>query len=153
MIAGWRQVLGQGYHGGAPPLLDDITDEYEKVDKFLKCLLGHQSKVKDDLKQLLVANLLRHWNETVEIIQKEPKGRYIGEQYKSHPFIANVMNACIYSNVSEDTFKTWVESVRHGFIKRNIISMAKADCEEVGYANISVDGRSFLEVTEANSKQ
>ena len=153
MIAGWRQVLGQGYHGGAPPTLEDITSEVEKVDKFVESLLGHHLHLKDNLKKLFVANILRHWKESVETIQKEPLGRYEGEKYCTHPFIANIEKARIYSNVSIETFNGWVESVRHGFIRRNIISMAKADCEEVGYGNISIDGRSFLEVTESNSKQ
>ena len=33
------------------------------------------------------------------------------------------------------------------------MSMARTECEEVGYANVNIDGRSFLEVTEANSKE
>ena len=97
--------------------------------------------------------MLRHWNETVETIRKEPNGRYTGEKYRSHPFIAQFQKACHYSDVTEETFNGWIEAVRSGFIKRNIISMAKSECEEVGYGNISVDGRAFLEVTESNSKQ
>ena len=67
--------------------------------------------------------------------------------------MSRVYEACYYANISEETFKGWVEVIRHGFIKRNIISMAKIDCEEVGYENANIDGRSFLEVTEANAKQ
>ena len=153
MIAGWRQVLGQGYHGGAPPTFDDVEEERDKIPHFVSSLLGHHLNVKDNIKMLLVANLLRHWNESVELIRKEPKGRYEGEKYQAHPFVSQVKRACYNSNISEATFNRWVENIRKGFIKRNIISMAKADCEEVGNGNVSIDGRSFLEVTEANSKQ
>ena len=153
MIAGWRQVLGQGYHGGFPPTLDDIEDEKEKLDAFVTSWIGHHSSLSKDLQELLVANMLRHWNETVDIIQKEPNGRYVGEMYKNHPYISKVLQACYYSQITPETFKGWREVVRQGFIKRNIMSMARTECEEVGYANVNIDGRSFLEVTEANSKE
>ena len=152
MIAGWRQVLGQGYHGGAPPTLADIVDENEKVDHFVKSLLGHHIYVPNDLKGLLVANILRHWKESIDIIQKEPRGMYSGEKWRVHPFAAQVIKACYNSQITEETFNGWVQVVRNGFIQRNIMSMAKAECEEVGYDNVNIDGRSFLEVSEANSK-
>ena len=96
--------------------------------------------------------MLRHWEETIDIIRKEPSGKYECD-YKNHPFIAKVYLICHYLKISEETFNGWVEVVRHGFIKRNIISMKKSDCEEAGYKNASIDGRSLLEVIEANSKQ
>ena len=153
MIAGWTQVYGQGYHGGVPPTFDDVEEEREKVPHFIASLLGHHLHICPKLKMLLVANLLRHWNETVEIIRKEPKGRYENDKYNAHPFISQVKRACYNSNISDKTFDGWVETIRKGFIRRNIISMDKANCEEVGYGNVSIDGRSFLEVTESNSKQ
>ena len=152
MIAGWTQVMGQGYHGGVPPTLDDIFDEKDKVDKFVQSLLGHHIHIDMDMKKLLVANMLRHWKEIIDVIQKEPKGRFKDEGWKGHPYIAQVLTACYYSNITEEVLDGWVEVVRHGFIQRNILSMAKAECEEVGYENINIDGRSFLEVMEANSK-
>jgi len=152
MIAGWRQVLGQGYHGGAPPTLEDIFDENDKVDNFVLSWLGHNIKIHMELKKLLVANMLRHWKETVDIIKKEPTGRYQDEKWRFHPFVNQVIQACHYNNITEATFNGWVEVVRNGFIQRNIMSMARSECEEVGYDNINIDGRSFLEVTEANSK-
>ena len=153
MIAGWRQVNGQGYHGGAPPTLDDISDEKDKVEKFVDLWLGHNSKVSREIKKLLIANMLRHWNEMVDIIQKEPTGKFAGELCNRHPFINKVNEACAYCDITKETFKGWVEVVRHGFIKRNIITMARSDCDEVGYENVNIDGRTFVDIIQANSKQ
>ena len=81
LIAGWTQVLGQGYHGGTPPILDDIVDESDKVDNFVHQWLGIHIHVDDKIKKLLVANMLRHWEETIDIISKEPSGKYAGGEH------------------------------------------------------------------------
>ena len=52
---------------------------------------------------------------------------------------------CHNCDVSEGAFHSWVNIVREGFIKKNIISMSVTVCEEVGYHNATVDARSFLE--------
>ena len=153
LIAGWRQVLGQGYHGGAPPTLDDIVDESDKVDTFVHQWLGYHQHVDLKLQRLLVANMLRHWEETKDVISKEPSGMYDNGNHVKHPFFAKVIEVCHYSGITEATFNGWVETVRNGFIKRNIVSMTKRQCEQVGYEAAAIDARSFLEVTESNSKQ
>ena len=145
--------MGQGYHGGNPPSLTDILDENDKVDKFVDCLLGHHLYVNKSMKHLLTANILRHWNEFLSIVQKEPRGKYADEKWRFHPFAAQVLRACHNCGITEATFNGWVEVVRHGFIERNVISMAIADCKEIGYDNIQIDSRSFLEATQSNSKQ
>ena len=50
LIAGWRQVLGQGYHGGSPPTLDDIVEEKEKVERFVDQWLGIHVHVNKKMK-------------------------------------------------------------------------------------------------------
>ena len=153
LIAGWTQVLGQGYHGGTPPTLDDIVDESDKVDNFVHQWLGIHIHVDDKIKKLLVANMLRHWEETIDIISKEPSGKYAGGEHSKHPFCVKVIESCYYCEISTAAFNGWVETVRHRFIKSNIVSMSQSFCDEVGYDDITVDGRSFLEVMESNSKQ
>ena len=105
LIAGWRQVLGQGYHGGSPPTLDDIVDERDKVGKFVDQWLGIHVHVDENLKRLLVANMLRHWTETKDIISKEPSGIYDGDDYVKHPFFAKVKEVCHYSGISQAHLK------------------------------------------------
>ena len=82
--------------------------------------------------------MLRHWEEITDIIIKEPSGKYEFD-YKDHPFIAKFYLIYHYLKINEETANGWVEVVRHGFIKRNIILMKKSDCEEVGYKNTSID--------------
>ena len=115
--------------------------------------IGHHQHLDVKLKHFFVANMLRHWDETIAIIQKEPSGQFDGELYHRHPFVSKMHNALMLCNISKETFKGWVKVVKHGFINRNIISMSKQDCEEVGYENIQIDGRSFFDMTANNAKQ
>ena len=88
-------MLGQGYHGGIPPTLDDIVFDNEKLDKFVHMWLGHHTKVSVQMQRFLIANMLRHWDEIVLLIQKEPKGTYRGEDYKKHIFIHKIFEILI----------------------------------------------------------
>ena len=97
--------------------------------------------------------MLRHWSEIENVIQSEPRGKYRGDKVSNHPFFANVKWACQRSQVSPNLFKSWIKDIRKGFICRNIISMDKKHCQEVGYENVSLDARCFIEVIHANSAQ
>ena len=105
------------------------------------------------MQKILVANMLRHWPETVEMIQKEPRGRYEKDKYNNHPFIRKVNKAILHSGITKEIFDEWVKSVRHGFIWQNAISMPKQLLKEIGYKDAFIDARSFLEQQEANTKQ
>ena len=80
MISGWTTVLNQGIHGGNPPNLSAIRTEKEKVFPFVTYLLGRHVHVNEEVQHLIIANLLRHWDETIDVISKEPHGMYIGEK-------------------------------------------------------------------------
>ena len=146
-------MLGQGYHGGIPPTLDDIEDDVEKVEMFVSSWLGHHTKVSVSMQRFLVANMLRHWNETINLIQKEPKGIYSDDNYKKHNFVHKVYDILHNQNISEETFLRWVSSVRHGFIKRNALSMSQEVLGEIGCTDILIDTRSILEQMEMMSTQ
>ena len=146
-------MLGQGYHGGIPPTLEDIEDNVEKVDIFVSNWLGHHTRVSVPMQRFLVANMLRHWHETVDLIQKEPKGIYSDDNYKKHNYVHKIFDILHNINVSEETFLGWVKSVRHGFIKRNALSMSQEVLQEIGYTDIMVDTRSMLEKMEMMSTQ
>ena len=60
----------------------DIEDEKEKVDSFVEMWLGTHTTLPKDLQRYLIANMLRHWKQTVDIIQKEPRKIFEGEKYK-----------------------------------------------------------------------
>ena len=53
MISEWQAVLGQSYHGGAPPTLSNIVDEKDKVRLFVKNWLGHRIYVNQPLQYFL----------------------------------------------------------------------------------------------------
>ena len=129
----------------------DIEDEKEKVDSFVEMWLGTHTTLPTDLQRYLIANMLRHWTQMVEIIQKEPRKIYEGDKYKNHVFVNKVLIICNFLNITDDTFTKWTESVKVGFIRRNAVSMSTDTLKEIGIDKFSIDGHSFLESTEANS--
>ena len=80
------------------------------------------------------------------------KGQFVRKKLYN-PYIAKVNIACHNCDISEGVFQSWVNIVREGFIKKNIIFMSAPMCQEVGYDNATVDGRSFLEKNDTNSKE
>ena len=125
MISGWTAMLNNNIHGGNPPTLNAITTEKDKVAPFVKELLGRHVNVKVDVQELIVANMLRHWDETLKVISNEPNGKYIGERINTHPFVHAVHNAMNINDISMGTLKLWVEEVRRDFITKNIFSMSQ----------------------------
>ena len=83
--------------------------------------------------------MLRCWEETIDIIRQKPSGEYECE-YKDHSFVVKAYLICHYLKISEGAFNIWVEIVRHGFIKRDLILMKKSDYEEIGLNNDSMIG-------------
>ena len=139
MISGWTTVLNQSIHGGNPPNLRDVKTECSKLNDFVNNLIVCHKHIVKEVKELIVANLLRHWDETIDVIRSEPNGKYNGEKFRTHPFVSNVYTALAYSNATPATFKIWVKEIRQAFILKNILSMDKEQCLEVGYDNCCID--------------
>ena len=97
--------------------------------------------------------MLRHWDETVMVIQKEPRGQFFSKNYLDHSYIAKVEMVYHNCDISEGAFQSWVTMVREGFIQKNSISTSTTMCKYVDYHNATVDTRSFLEKNDANSKE
>ena len=74
------------------------------LNKFVSMWIGSHKGLTIPLKRFLVANMLRHWDETILLIQKEPKGVFSGEKYKRHIFIHKVIEICNHLNITEETF-------------------------------------------------
>ena len=68
MIAGWTTVLNQDIHGSNHHNLDDIRPERIKLDEFSKHLIGKYHYIAEDIKDLIVDNMSRHWDETIRVI-------------------------------------------------------------------------------------
>ena len=105
------------------------------------------------MQHFIFANMLRHWDKTAIVIQKESKGKFVGKNYLDHPYIAKVKRVYHNCDISEGILQSWVTIVREGFIKKNSISISAPMCQEVVYDNATVDTRSFLEKIDASSKE
>ena len=68
--------------------------------------VGHQINVSVPMQHFIVANMLRHWYETVMVIQKEPNGRFVGKNYLDHPYTAKVKMVCHNCDILEGTFQS-----------------------------------------------
>ena len=44
-LAGWISPTANGYHGGTPPTMKDISTDDDKIDKFVSELMGHHIHV------------------------------------------------------------------------------------------------------------
>jgi len=65
--------------GGIPPTFDSISDKKTmrpKLRKLVKELLGHHEGIDDDLKDLLVANGIRFFNDYLQVLEDEPLGKF-----------------------------------------------------------------------------
>ena len=92
-MAGWVSPTANGYHGGSPPTIIDITSNNSIIDDFFNQLMGHHQKVSEPLQKCFTANLLRHWNELISVLREEPRGRWSCEQVYEHQFVRTVITA------------------------------------------------------------
>ena len=91
-LAGW--VSGNTstqFTCGKPPSLDDIITESDKVNGFVTSLLGHKVNLSNDVKNLLVANMLRFYQNFIDFLKKDPCQTYKSEEsISSHAFVYRV---------------------------------------------------------------
>ena len=66
-------------------------------------VLGRHIHVNVDVQELIVANLLCHWDETLDVISNEPNGKYIGVKINTHPFVHAVHTAMNINAISIGT--------------------------------------------------
>jgi len=149
VLAGWISPTENGYHGVSPPSMDDIVTESVLVENFVAQLLGHHGFT-IPMQRFFVANLLRHWNELIEVLQKKPNGDYHGNKVKYHNFVHEVKKAMSLAKGTDETLEAWVKEVTQGFIQKNIMSVPVNMCSE---HNVLLDTRSFVEIVKGMSTQ
>ena len=71
--------------GGIPPDLKSIRTSPEKINAFVEALLGHHRNIDIRMKKFLTANGIRFFNQFMDVLQREPKGKFADE----HDMIAN----------------------------------------------------------------
>ena len=148
-MAGWISPTENGYHGGSPPAMDDIVTESELVETFVAQLLGHHG-LTIPMQRFFVANLLRHWNQLIDVLQLQPKGIYYGDKVQHHSFVHEVRRAMNYAGGTDRILKARVKEVTQGFIQKNIMSVPVNMCSE---HNVLLDTRSFVEIVKGMSTQ
>ena len=104
-LGGWVAKFGETIFGGYPPELHAIQMENEKVGGFVQALLGHQTHVLPQVKELIIASLLRHHRRFLHVISSEPNQKY--RNVNAHPFQFAMMKALADAGVSEETFNKW----------------------------------------------
>lgn len=89
---GWNIVrLGDDYCGGCPPDLDDISTDRNKISPFINALLCHIT-LHPKMKNILVANAIRFFDDFVKLLKKEPRGTFLAfeDMKEKHIFVRNV---------------------------------------------------------------
>ena len=76
---------------------------------------------------------------------------FSGEKMNKHPFVHKLYMALAYANVAKYIYKICVKEIRHAFIQKNVLSMDGKQCDEIGYDNCCIIGRSFIETVKENS--
>ena len=80
LIAWWRHPKGQGIHGDNPPTLKDVCTGGYPAFKFSRMMLGRHKYLSKDVRDFIVANMLRHWTEIELLIQSEPYWKFFGDE-------------------------------------------------------------------------
>jgi hypothetical protein len=147
-LAGWRMKYGDTYFGGYPPELLEITDEPERVQDLTDLLLGHQSDVPAEVKNLLIASLLRFHSNFLDLLNKEPCSKFV--DINVHPFAYHVEEAKRSAGVTDEVFQKWQDSIKKGFTIKNFaaLSIERTQGMQRGeFGDVFVDPRSLLDVT------
>ena len=75
-----------------------------------------------ELREMLVATLLRHQDDVVEAIIQHPNADH-GEDGRQHTFINRIRDSLSYAEVEEDTFCKQKKEVRDGFFECNLMAI------------------------------
>ena len=120
ILAGWTTRSDNGYHGGHPPSMNDIETMKDSVPFFVQSLFGHHLHVSEEMQLFFCANLLRHWPQFRRVVESEPRGAFVGNNFTKHPFVHQVEIARAAAHISPSDFEKWVEEINKGFIQNNI---------------------------------
>lgn len=119
-VSGWTAKIGETVMGGIPPSLDDVRVENDKLNVFVEHLFikdvnNHWSQ---PIRQILVATLLRHYEEFENTIAMEPSGDF--QDPSKHLFVACIKQKLYEAGVETELFHQWQEQVKEGFFNRNL---------------------------------
>jgi hypothetical protein len=87
-VAGWSCKQGDQIAGGMPPALSDLTTNVEQFRTFVGYLFARdfEGRWPPEVQELLVATLLRFYDDVLEIIKLSPANVY-GDDCLGHTFV------------------------------------------------------------------
>lgn len=140
-LAGWPDVNKDVF----PPALASIKFHGDKVTPFVAALFSWDTDNQwpISIRNLLVASLLRHYDNFILIIKQHPEGIY--EPSSRHALVHAVEAAMSRANVTEDIFSQWCMELRERFAVDNFSSVP-IHLLPTGVANnVKVDPRSLYD--------
>jgi len=147
VVSNWTSKIGTVIIGGQPPTLLDIVSETHLVNPFVSACFGidSESEWSDDIRKVLIASVLRHYQEFCSIILQHPDGAYT--ELERHPFVSVIKSARMVVGVEQCTFDSWCKEVRAGFISRNLpalpIDLLRKEGADV--SSLCFDARTFTD--------
>ena len=80
VLAGWLEAMDSVFQGGFTPCFDSIKTEPEKAKMFLNFLfLKQKDYVNEEVLKLLLASILRFYQECEELLSVEPNNKFKGK--------------------------------------------------------------------------
>ena len=107
--------------GGIPPTLDCLRGDPQEaqLDEFVEQIFKYDSNSywSRDLRRILVASLLRYYDDLYLAIQREPSGKF--HNPIRHPFMAELQVRLKDAEVSPQTLSQWKFKVKERYLADN----------------------------------
>ena len=143
-LSNWTTKVGDVTIGGQPAKLNEAgPTESAKLYEFVTQIFADdvEKQYSDDVRSLLVAAILRHYDDFVDALRLDPDGTFVGD-CTNHLFVNKIHEHLHNADVSMDTFKEWKSQVREGFFQRNMLALPIES-----FARHSSDGRAVERIT------
>ena len=117
VLAGWSTCSDGSVHGGYPPSHLAIKNKRDKFEDFVRALFYHEHYVRDGVKLIIAASLLRFLKDFEHLITRVPDGKF--ENKHDHPYVARIYQAAKDTDLTETDLIGWCEDINEDFIKKN----------------------------------
>lgn len=132
--------------GGRPPKVEDVTTASDKLELFVEELFRAHQNIGLEPKRLLAATLLRYYDDFIEVLEADPRGKFTKEDKSDHPLVARVHSALLHADANLSIFGEWKKEVKAGFVAANFNHLSIKAIEGVGGQSVLVDPRSLAQL-------
>ena len=145
------------YHGnisgGYPPRVNIPSVDQGKMNIFCKALfMKWESKISDEVIELLTATIFRYLEDFIQIIEKHPNKQFGAgdDTFQKHLFLRRIMNAALQAGWTVDDLHKIHEHVYKDFVTQNVLYLSFGEIQQV-FPNeaFAVDNRSLMKFMEA----